>query len=221
MCVPSKYGDAVASQLNGSDEARSDLSVAGAGPWEFGGLSRFRGYLRRRLGLTFARVRHHRISFGRLCDVRSGSHFAVSRRADVRFGDRCVLDHGFTLESSGHLDVGAGSVFGHHCTIAVERSVIIGEQCLFGEMVSIRDHDHAFVNTDIAILHQGRISAPVLIGDDVWVGAKATITRGVTIGSGAVVGAHAVVTHDLPPGSVAVGVPARVVRMRDGGPVPL
>jgi hypothetical protein len=60
----------------------------------------------------------------------------------------------------------------------------------------------------------------VVIGDDVWVGAKATITRGVTIGRGAVVGAHAVVTHDLPAGCVAVGVPARIVRMRDGGPLP-
>ena len=51
----------------------------------------------------------------------------------------------------------------------------------------------------------------MLIGDDVWVGAKATITQGVTVGSGVVIGAHAVVTHDLPAGSVAVGVPARVV----------
>lgn len=208
-------------QSKRSDDARSDLPVVGAGPWEFGGFYRFRGYVRRRLGLAITRVRHHRVRFGSLCDVRSGSHFAIGRRADVRFGDRCVLDYGFTLESSGHLEVGSGSVFGHHCTIAVERSVIIGKGCLFGEMVSIRDHDHAFANTETAILHQGRISSPVLIGDDVWVGAKATITQGVTIGAGSVVGAHAVVTHDLPPGSVAVGVPARIVRMRDGGPVPI
>jgi acetyltransferase-like isoleucine patch superfamily enzyme len=144
----------------------------------------------------------------------------VARGADVRIGAGCVLDHGFTLEASGTLTVGDRTVFGHHCTVAADRSVVIGEGCLLGELVSVRDHDHAFDRSDVGILDQGRATAPVVIGDDVWVGAKATITRGVTIGRGAVVGAHAVVTHDLPAGSVAVGVPARVVRMRDGGPPP-
>jgi len=192
----------------------------GPGADGFGIAHRGRAYLRRRLGLTVTRLRYPRVTFGPLCDVRSGSHITVSRRSEVRFGVGCVLDHGFTLESSGRIEVGDRTVFGHHCTVAADRSVVIGRRCLFGEMVSIRDHDHAFDDTGTSILDQGRATAPVTIGDDVWVGAKASITRGVTIGAGAVVGAHAVVTHDLPPGCVAVGVPARVVRMRDGGPVP-
>jgi acetyltransferase-like isoleucine patch superfamily enzyme len=187
---------------------------------DFGTVLRLRGYLRRRVGLVVTRLRRRRVAFGRYCDVRPGGHFTVARGADVRFGERCVLDYGFTLESSGRLAVGDRTVFGHHCTVAVDKSVVIGSNCLFGELVSIRDHDHAFQVMDVAILDQGRVTGPVQIGDDVWVGAKATITQGVTIGSGAVIGAHAVVTHDLPPRSVAVGVPARVVRMRDGGPLP-
>jgi acetyltransferase-like isoleucine patch superfamily enzyme len=186
----------------------------------FGIVHRGRAYLRRRLGLAVTRLRHPRVTFGPRCDVRSGAHFTVSRHASVRFGAGCVLDHGFTLESSGRIEVGDRTVFGHHCTVAADRSVAIGERCLFGEMVSIRDHDHAFDDPTTSILDQGRATAPVNIGDDVWVGAKASITRGVTIGSGTVIGAHAVVTHDLPPGCVAAGVPARVVRMRDGGPAP-
>ncbi|MGA2837661.1 MAG: acyltransferase [Acidimicrobiales bacterium] len=193
---------------------------SGVGPSDFGVVFRARGYLRRRIGLAVTRLRHPRVTFGARCDVRSGGRFTVARGADVSFGSGCVLDHGFTLESSGHLEVGDRTVFGHHCTVAADRSIVIGGHCLFGEMVSIRDHDHAFDGSGTAILDQGRATAPVHIGDDVWVGAKATITRGVTIGSGAVVGAHAVVTHDLPAGSVAVGVPARVVRMRDSGGAP-
>jgi acetyltransferase-like isoleucine patch superfamily enzyme len=189
-------------------------------PADFGAASRLRAFLRRRVGLAFARLRHPRVTFGPRCDVRSGARFAVTRDADVRFGAGCVLDYGFTLESMGRLVVGDRTVFGHHCTVAAERSVVIGADCLLGELVSVRDHDHAFDRSDIEILYQGRSTAPVLIGDDVWVGAKATITRGVTIGDGAVVGAHAVVTHDLPAGCVAVGIPARIVRMRDGGPLP-
>ena len=56
--------------------------------------------------------------------------------------------------------------------------MVIGAHCLFGELVSIRDHDHAFDGSGRAILDQGRVTAPVRIGDDVWIGAKATITRG-------------------------------------------
>ncbi len=187
---------------------------------DFGAVDRLRGAVRRRFGLAVTRLVHPRVTFGSRCDVRSGARFAVARGADVRFGDGCVLDHGFTLESSGRLVVGDRTVFGHHCTVASDASVVIGAHCLFGEFTSIRDHDHAFDGSSTAILDQGRTTAPVTIGDDVWVGAKATITRGVAIGSGTVVGAHAVVTHDLPPGCVAVGVPARVVRMRDGSPPP-
>jgi len=58
------------------------------------------------------------------------------------------------------------------------------------------------------------ISAPVLIGNDVWIGAQAMLKGGITIGDGAVIGARAVVTRDVPPYAVVVGQPARVIRHR-------
>jgi acetyltransferase-like isoleucine patch superfamily enzyme len=186
-------------------------------PPDFGAPHRLRGFVRRRLGLAVVRVRHPRITFGPRCDVRSGAHLTVARGATVVFGTGCSVDHGFTLEATGRVTVGDRTVFGHHCTVASDDAVTIGRDCLIGELVSIRDHDHAFDRTDVPILDQGRRSAPVVIGDDVWVGGKATITAGVTIGDGAVVGAHAVVTHDLPARSIAVGVPARVIGSRQPG----
>jgi acetyltransferase-like isoleucine patch superfamily enzyme len=59
-------------------------------------------------------------------------------------------------------------------------------------------------------------TAPIHIGDNVWIGAKATITRGVTIGDNAVVGANSVVTGDVPADAVYAGAPARLIRMRNG-----
>ena len=55
-------------------------------------------------------------------------------------------------------------------------------------------------------------SAPIVLGKNVWVGSNATILQGVTIGDNAVIGAGAVVTGDIPANTVAVGVPARVIK---------
>lgn len=205
-----------------SSDRSADVSrLAGPKQPDYGRVFRLRGYTRRRLGLMVTRLRHPKVTFGPRCDVRSGARFTVARGATVVIGSGCVMDYGFILESSGRLTVGDRTVFGHHCTVAADDHVSIGRGCLIGELVSIRDHDHAFDRTDIPILDQGRRTAPVVIGDNVWVGAKATITAGVSIGDGAVIGAHAVVTRDLPAGCIAVGVPARVVKRRDGSePVP-
>jgi acetyltransferase-like isoleucine patch superfamily enzyme len=67
---------------------------------------------------------------------------------------------------------------------------------------------------------QGYTTAPIVIGDDVWLGSKSVVLKGVSIGRGAVVGAGAVVTRSLPSGAVAVGVPARVIGSRLGGEAP-
>jgi acetyltransferase-like isoleucine patch superfamily enzyme len=55
-------------------------------------------------------------------------------------------------------------------------------------------------------------SKPIILEDDVWLGARVIVLKGVTIGQGAVIGAGSVVTRDIPPHSVAVGQPARVVK---------
>ena len=79
-------------------------------------------------------------------------------------------------------------------------------------MVSIRDHDHGFHDAALPMREQESLAVSVVIGDDVWIGSKATITRGVHIGQGAIVGANSVVTHDVAAGTIVGGVPARVIR---------
>ena len=61
------------------------------------------------------------------------------------------------------------------------------------------------------LLHLG-FALPITIGDDVWIGANATICGGVKIGSGTVIGAGSVVTRNIPEGVIAVGNPCRVLR---------
>ena len=76
-----------------------------------------------------------------------------------------------------------------------------------------RRHDHAFTDPGRPARWQGTANAvPVMIGDGTWLGHNVTVTAGVSIGRGAVIAAGAVVTRDVPPYSLAVGIPARVVR---------
>jgi len=178
-------------------------------------LMRIGGGLGRRVRLFWARLRFPRARFGAACDVRSGLRLRLGPGASADFGPRCVLDNDLTIECTGRLEVGARTIFGHHCTLAACESVDIGEDCLIAEMVSIRDHDHCFDRLDVPTRDQGAAVAPVRIGRNVWLGTKVTVTKGVCIGDNAVVGANAVVTRDIPANAVAVGIPARVVRMRE------
>jgi acetyltransferase-like isoleucine patch superfamily enzyme len=114
----------------------------------------------------------------------------------------------------GTLTVGDRSSLARDITVNCYLDVEIGACALIADGVYISDFDHRFDDRSVPIKDQGITKSRVRIGPDVWLGTKATVTRGVVIGAGTVVGANAVVTRDLPPGTVAVGVPARVVRSR-------
>lgn len=94
--------------------------------------------------------------------------------------------------------------------------ITIGDQTLIGPYCVLRSADHRFEDPERPIAEQGYAAAPIVIGRGCWLGSSVVVTKGVTIGNGVVVGAHSVVTRDLPAFSVAMGVPARVIRMREG-----
>lgn len=123
---------------------------------------------------------------------------AIDRFADI------TVKHGL-------LEIGARSYIGQFCVICARESIIIGADCLIAENVSIRDQDHHF-GPELATAKAGFSTAPIQIGSNVWIGAKATITKGVTIGDNSVVGANSVVTQDVPPNTVVAGVPANILR---------
>jgi acetyltransferase-like isoleucine patch superfamily enzyme len=114
---------------------------------------------------------------------------------------------------------GAEIVIGDHSglsgvVIVAAQSVRIGQYVNIGANVSIYDTD--FHSLDWRQRRAGDDSQadiqPVVIGDDVWIGANAVILKGVTIGRGAVIGAQSVVTKDVAPGTLWAGNPARFIR---------
>ena len=104
-------------------------------------------------------------------------------------------------------------------TIHARERIDIGDRSRIAEMVTIRDHNHVEM-PGAPGERSGFHAVPVTIGRNVWIGAKATIMPGVTIGDNSIIGANAVVTKDVPPNSVAVGVPAKVIKtFADGEPI--
>ena len=126
-------------------------------------------------------------------------------------GKKVNIEHGasFTPE----LSIGDRSGVGMHCELT--GPITIGNDVMMGPEVIIYTGGHNFDRTDIPMMDQGFTDVkPVTIGNDVWLGRRVIIMPGVTIGNGCVIGAGAVVTKDIPDYSVAVGVPARVVKSR-------
>lgn len=142
----------------------------------------------------------------------SGCDIWLGPQASVTIGRSTRFSRDVTARFHSAATIGARCFFNRGCSVVAYSSLSIGDDCLFGEYVSIHDGNHALTPLSVAIAQRGFTVASVTIGQNVWVGAKATILPGVTIGDNSVVGANAVVTRSLPPNVLAVGSPARVVR---------
>ncbi len=118
-----------------------------------------------------------------------------------------------TISVGNDVFIGPGAIFR-----ASESSITIGNKVMFGPRVTIMGGDHNFSHIgrymfDVKDKAPGD-DLPVVIEDDVWVGAGAIILKGVTIGRGAVVAAGAVVNKDVAPYSIVGGVPAKKISQR-------
>jgi acetyltransferase-like isoleucine patch superfamily enzyme len=122
--------------------------------------------------------------------------------SQVRLRMPVVIYEPEQLELGDRVDI---CVFTH---IRANGGVRIGSGVLIAANVTITSRGH---NVDLPRWSVTK-DAPIVIGDDVWIGAGAIVLPGVTIGRGAVVAAGAVVTEDVPPFTVAGGVPAKTIK---------
>ena len=139
----------------------------------------------------------------------------------ISIGEGTSLMHGtifhtFNFRGLPHagIETGKNCFFGEYTCIRGQGGVKIGDGVYTGTQVQIAAVNHVYTDPDRFIKDQGITAEGITIEDDVWLGSNVVVVDGVTIGKGCVVGAGAVVTKDLPPYSVAVGVPARIVKDR-------
>lgn len=142
----------------------------------------------------------------------------------IKVGKNCRFGRYSTIElfnSDSELSIGDGFRSNSYLHIGVQSSVVIGKNVLVASGVYISDHSHGaysnFESSDpfIAPVHRQLFAAPIVIGDNVWLGEKVAILPGVRVGNGVIVGAGAVVTKDIPDYSIVVGVPAKVIKRYD------
>jgi acetyltransferase-like isoleucine patch superfamily enzyme len=111
----------------------------------------------------------------------------------------------------GVLRIGHGVRLNYGVSISAQGEVAIGDRVRIGPYVMIVDSDFH----DPYLRSSRAAPRRVVIEDDVWIGAKASVLRGVRVGRGAIVGTGAVVTRDVAPFTVVAGVPAREVGRLD------
>ena len=110
----------------------------------------------------------------------------------------------------GDVTIGDYTRIGIHCTVI--GPVCIGNHVNLAQGITVTALNHNFEDTAMKIDEQGITTKPVVIGDDVWIGANAVILPGVTIGRHCVVAAGAVVTKDIPDNTLVGGVPAKIMK---------
>lgn len=110
---------------------------------------------------------------------------------------------------SGQINISGNTFTAGNSMIISKQKVTIGKDCAIAWGVTICDHDFHRLYIDGV---QQIETAPVLIGNNVWIGMNATILKGVTIGDGAVIAAESVVTKDVPARSLVGGNPAKIIK---------
>lgn len=165
------------------------------------------------------------VHFGVIGQLRCPQYISIGKGCG--FGDwlyltawdsfHCIIDGEETEQHfTPSITIGDDCCFGAFNHITCINQIRIGNRLLTGKWVTITDNNHG--GTSEETLHESPIKrplvskGPVVIGNDVWIGDKATVLAGVTIGDGAVISANAVVTKDVPAYSVVGGNPARIIK---------
>lgn len=145
-----------------------------------------------------------------------GEH-AIHLGADTLIGPYVSLSAGMMpgqeLISDQILRIGDRCLIGRHSSIVAHFEIVIGDDVFFGPNVYVTDQNHSVEDLTRPIGRQTSGERPVSIGDGSWLGANVVVLPGVSIGRHVAVGAGSIVTSDLPDHAVAVGNPARVLRL--------
>ncbi len=135
---------------------------------------------------------------------------------NISLGDNMVIKSGARICACNEraiVTIGKNTTFGYHSYLFASEKIEIGDDCLIAPFVYIVDSDHSIAK-DKKINAQPNQTAPIKIGNDVWIGTGVKILKGVTVGDGAVIASGALVKDDISPYSIVGGIPAKKISER-------
>ncbi|MBS0237593.1 MAG: acyltransferase [Proteobacteria bacterium] len=139
--------------------------------------------------------------------VRNSGSMIIGQRASL---SSTAVPIQLSTEPNGKLEIGARTFMNYGCSISATKLISIGPDCKIGMDVLMIDNDYHQIDPTKRGIRPA--SAPIILEENVWLGARVIVLSGVTIGADSVVAAGSVVTRDIPPRSVAAGQPARVIK---------
>jgi acetyltransferase-like isoleucine patch superfamily enzyme len=150
-------------------------------------------------------------------DARLNGRVLVRNHGRMEVGDRVRLDGTtvrleFICDQGAELLIGDGTFINYGTNVSALSSVRIGRNCAIGQYCIIMDNEYHVAGN----ITERPPSQPVVIEDDVWLGARVIVLPGAHIGRGSVIGANSLVKGCIPPYSVAAGSPAKVIRSLPG-----
>ena len=143
---------------------------------------------------------------GRKCGI------YIQGKGRIHCQGRMILNDHVMLQSKGLLEIGGHFGINSYSRIIAHEHIQIGHHVTIGQMVSILDHDHDFSIQEGNLVLDGYQTAPIHIGNHVWIGDKVTVLKGVSIGNNVVVGAHTLVNKDVPDNCIIGGVPFKILK---------
>jgi acetyltransferase-like isoleucine patch superfamily enzyme len=155
------------------------------------------------------------LNLGEECEIEDGALL------DFRDGGSLDLGSGVTVKSGailapfgGFIRIGEKSGVNHYSVLYGHGGLTIGRYVRFAAHCLVVPANHGIAKGDIPIFVQPLSTEGISIDDDVWIGAHCVILDGVSIGRGAVIAAGSIVNRSVPPQTVAAGVPAKAVHIR-------
>jgi len=163
-------------------------------------------------------IHHPDLRLGKYCFI--GSEVVIFERKGggyIQLDDRVQIYRGTALETGlgGTINVGLNASIHPFCHLyAYLAPINIGQGVMLAPNCALYSYDHSLAPDKPIRLQPPTTKGGIIIGDEAWLGFGTIVLNGVTIGKGAAIGAGSVVTSDIPDNAIAVGNPARVVKMR-------
>lgn len=159
------------------------------------------------------------IEFGNNCTLEDYVKIDAYAKNVIHFGDNVKIGAYSIISSTSHfsnfgkgITIGNNSAVGEFSYFGAAGGIEIGDNVIMGQYISFHSENHLFENKSTSIREQGTISKGIVLGNNIWVGAKVTFLDGAEIDDNCVIAAGAVVKGHFPKNCIIGGIPAKIIK---------